>query len=107
MRRGVGLGRSRGREYRQAPPTPQQSIPVRILVSTGLARRGWTRMERASAGERDPLGRAFAHGLADFLEALRVEAGLARNTLTAYRGDAARFLAFAAERGARRWEALA
>jgi integrase/recombinase XerD len=64
-------------------------------------------MERASTGEADPLGRTFAHGLADFLEALRVEAGLARNTLSAYRGDAARFLAFAAESGARRWEALA
>jgi integrase/recombinase XerD len=46
------------------------------------------------------------HGLSGFLDALRVEAGLARNTLLAYRGDLRRFLAFAAERGARRWDAL-
>jgi len=45
----------------------------------------------------------FRVGLADFLEALRVEAGLARNTLDAYRRDVARFARFAAERGAPTW----
>jgi integrase/recombinase XerD len=44
--------------------------------------------------------------LADFLEALRVEAGLARNTLTAYRSDLNAFLAFAATSGARRCDAI-
>lgn len=42
---------------------------------------------------------AFADGLADFLEALRVEAGLARNTLAAYASDLARFLARAVQAG--------
>ena len=38
-------------------------------------------------------------GLEDFLLALRVEAGLSRNTLVAYRGDLLRFLAWATQRG--------
>jgi integrase/recombinase XerD len=45
-----------------------------------------------------PEGHAAA--LADFLEALRVEAGLARSTLAAYRADLERFFTFAAARGA-------
>jgi integrase/recombinase XerD len=61
---------------------------------------------RASAVEAER-GGELARGLADFLEALRVEAGLAKNTLAAYRGDVERFLAFARERGVRRWRELA
>jgi integrase/recombinase XerD len=56
----------------------------------------------ASAGEHDE----HARGLDDFLEALRVEAGLAKNTLAAYRGDVQRFLAFAGARGVRRWREI-
>ncbi len=41
----------------------------------------------------------LADGLADFLEALRVEAGLARNTLAAYESDLRRFLGRAARLG--------
>lgn len=41
-----------------------------------------------------------AAALTDFLEALRVEAGLARGTLAAYRGDLESFLSFVARRGA-------
>ena len=48
----------------------------------------------------------LASGLEDFLEALRVEAGLSKNTLSAYRGDVRRFLAFAGTRGVRRWREL-
>jgi integrase/recombinase XerD len=48
----------------------------------------------------------LAIGLEDFLEALRVEAGLSKNTLTANRGDVRRFLAFAGARGVRRWREL-
>ncbi len=48
----------------------------------------------------------FAPGLGDFLEALRVEAALAPNTLAAYRRDLERFLRFARQRGRRRWRAL-
>lgn len=44
---------------------------------------------------------ALADGLADFLEALRVEAGLASNTLAAYRSDLRRFLDRAAHLGLR------
>jgi integrase/recombinase XerD len=50
---------------------------------------------------RDPLSEAFRDGLEDLLEALRVEAGLARSTLTSYRSDLERTLAWAMERGAR------
>lgn len=52
------------------------------------------------------LGREFVRGLADFLEALRVEAGLAQNTVRAYQSDLRRFLAFAQSRGVRRWRAV-
>ena len=48
----------------------------------------------------------YRPGLEDFLEALRVEAGLSRNTLAAYRRDITRFLGWAAERGVVRWEAI-
>jgi integrase/recombinase XerD len=56
--------------------------------------------------EPPALGTEFTRGLADFLDALRVEAGLARNTLSAYRSDLERFLAFALERGAPRWKRI-
>jgi integrase/recombinase XerD len=52
---------------------------------------------------RPPIPAGFRAGCADFLEALRVEAGLARNTLAAYRRDLYRFVRFAAERGAEAW----
>jgi integrase/recombinase XerD len=55
---------------------------------------------------RDEREGELARGLADFLEALRVEAGLAKNTLSAYRGDVQRFLAFARARGACRWREI-
>ena len=48
----------------------------------------------------------LALALADFQEALRVEAGLSRNTLAAYRSDLTAFLAFAAGSGARRCNAI-
>jgi integrase/recombinase XerD len=44
--------------------------------------------------------------MGDFLETLRAEAGLARNTLTAYRGDLERFFAFANEAGVHTFEAI-
>ncbi|MEZ6016577.1 MAG: tyrosine recombinase [Planctomycetota bacterium] len=46
-----------------------------------------------------PLAPAFARGLADLLDALRLEAGLAPNTLAAYRRDLTRFLRATARRG--------
>ena len=49
---------------------------------------------------------SFRAGLEDFLEALRVEAGLARSTLAAYRADLERALVWAAERGLTRWDEL-
>jgi integrase/recombinase XerD len=48
------------------------------------------------AGER-ALPAALERGLTDFLEALRVEAGAARNTLLAYRRDLEAFLDWCAE----------
>jgi integrase/recombinase XerD len=50
-------------------------------------------MERESE-----LPRAFAAALADFLDALRVEAGLARRTLVSYRHELERFLRWLVER---------
>ena len=47
--------------------------------------------------------KAFRAGLEDFIEALRVEAGLSRNTLLAYRADIEGFLSWVARRGVRRW----
>lgn len=44
--------------------------------------------------------------LGDFLEALRVEAGLSRASLAAYRADLLAFLGFAVGRGARKPEAI-
>lgn len=42
-------------------------------------------------------------GLSEFLDALRVEAGLARGTVAGYRSDLGRFLVWAARRGCRGW----
>lgn len=56
----------------------------------------------ADSAAQDELGR----GLEDFLVSLRVEAGLAQNTLLAYRGDLERFLAFARAHGLARWRRL-
>ena len=50
-------------------------------------------------GGEPALPERLALGLEDFLEALRVEAGLSRNTLRAYRGDLERFLRWCARRG--------
>ena len=51
-----------------------------------------------------PLPPALRDGLADLLEALRVEAGLARSTLRSYATDLTRFLRWAARRGIRAWD---
>src|SRR5688500_11968433 len=75
-----------------------------MAASRERARRpGGKRADGAGAPALPP---AFAADLADFLEALRVEAGLAPATLRAYRGDLARFLGFAARRGAQRFAAI-
>ena len=52
----------------------------------------------------DPLRGPFRRGLLDFLEALRVEAGLAKSTLASYRSDLERFLRWAVARDLTRWE---
>lgn len=54
----------------------------------------------------EELPRELRTGLLDFLQALRVEAGLARNTLAAYRSDLRRFLGQAVAAGRRRWREL-
>ncbi len=46
-----------------------------------------------------PIPAALKAGLEDFIEALRVEAGLARNTLLAYRADLERFFRWATRAG--------
>lgn len=49
---------------------------------------------------------AFLEGVEDFLDALRLEAGLSRNTLAAYASDLTRVLTLCDELGAARWEAI-
>jgi len=65
-------------------------------------------MARARAStettEEGALPPELVRGLDDFLEALRVESGLSRNTLAAYGGDVRRFLRFARAAGVRRWK---
>lgn len=56
--------------------------------------------------EETPLPKRFVAAMEDFLEALRVEAGLARNTLSAYRRDLTSVLRGAAEIGITRVEDL-
>ncbi|HIG12085.1 MAG TPA: tyrosine recombinase [Planctomycetes bacterium] len=53
-----------------------------------------------------PLSPCFQAGLEDFLQALRVEAGLARATLRTYEGSLTRFLAWAVRRGLTSFEAI-
>ena len=48
----------------------------------------------------------FEDGVEDFLQALRVEAGLARNTLRAYGAAITRFLVWSANRGITTWESI-
>lgn len=55
---------------------------------------------------RPPLPAALRAGLEDWLEALRVEAGLARRTLASYRGDTERALSWFAARGRTAWSDL-
>ncbi len=56
--------------------------------------------QREPTSQRQPAGpRELSGTLAGFLEALRVEAGLARNTLTAYRTDLCGFFTWAFDRG--------
>ena len=63
-------------------------------------------MDRASQTndrEPPPLSAEVRSGIADFLEALRVEAGLAKSTLVAYRRDLTAFFRWAAEDGVATW----
>lgn len=71
------------------------------LVSIPPSRDAFTVSKRASRPiQRDAsAAHALSGTLAGFLEALRVEAGLSRNTLAAYRTDLRGFFAWAAERG--------
>jgi len=55
------------------------------------------------ADPRTELPPSLRSGLEDFLEAARVESGLARSTLAAYRSALERALAWMAARGARSW----
>ena len=59
---------------------------------------------RKQQAEPDPS--AFEPGLEDFLEALRVEAGLSRHTLIAYRSDLERFVSFLCDRDLGAWTAI-
>jgi integrase/recombinase XerD len=84
-----------GREYRYASAGSQADAAC--LSGLVRARVGAWR-ERRAVTEEQALPPELARGLNDFLEALRVESGLAQNTLSAYRGDVERFLRFALRR---------
>lgn len=64
---------------------------------------------RSSAASTSPLegvAAGFREGLEDFLQALRVEAGLAANSLRAYGAALRRFLIWCERRGLKSWEAI-
>lgn len=61
---------------------------------------------RPSPTGEDELPRALTAGIADFLDTMRVEAGLARNSLGAYRSDLTAVAHWLAERGVESWEGL-
>lgn len=63
-------------------------------------------MPRHEPTPEERLPPALATGIEDFLDAGRVEVGLARATLRAYRGDLERFARWLARRGTGRWEEL-
>jgi integrase/recombinase XerD len=58
------------------------------------------------ADEEIQFDSAYDEGLEDFLQALRVEAGLARNTLLAYGAVLKRFLSWATRSGHRSWKSI-
>jgi integrase/recombinase XerD len=64
------------------------------------------RAGQAVRAARAPLAPAWSVELREFLEAARVEAGAARNTLAAYRRDLERAARFFAERGLGAWSAV-
>jgi len=80
------------------PPQRPGLLPVAPAARLGRV------AARKQHAEADPS--AFAPGLEDFLEALRVEAGLSRNTLLAYRSDLERFVAFSCGRDLGAWTAI-
>lgn len=61
---------------------------------------------RAVDGGEVPLPPALEADIADFLDAMRVEAGLSRNTLAAYRSDLRTIGAWLGEVGVREWRRL-
>ena len=75
-------------------------------------RRVAERLPRAASGRaperaaREPLPEPLAAVLGELCDALRVEAGLAPNSLAAYRADLERFLRWALARGAADWSDL-
>jgi integrase/recombinase XerD len=77
-----------------------------LAVPRDDAKSSTVGVARRRNGFRAALPEELALALADFQEALRVEAGLSRNTLAAYRSDLTAFLSFAAGKGARRCAAV-
>jgi integrase/recombinase XerD len=107
---------ARAREPLSVPPSraSNDSRDDARSPASGATRRASIRARDSQArsqpdderdGERS-IAPLLAAGLEDFLLALRVEAGLARNTLVAYRSDLERFLSWASARGIQRFDAI-
>jgi integrase/recombinase XerD len=94
-----------GRAPRTAPRTKDRApAAVRSPPRAGKSPQPAVESPPPAGKSLSPAGKSalppdLRAGLADFLVALRAEAGLARNTCTAYAADLAAFLAFAHERG--------
>ncbi|MCC6406779.1 MAG: tyrosine recombinase [Planctomycetes bacterium] len=92
------------------PTAPDGPARPAHPASDGASRRNRLASSRLEAASRRAevaaLPAEFATAVDDFLTALRVEAGLARTTLAAYRGDLERLLAWCDEHGRRRLAAI-
>ena len=75
-------------------------------LARGLGEAEPRPMARPESEKALPLAPSLEDPLRDFLLALRVEAGLAANTLRAYRGDLERFLGWCGPRGVTRFSDL-
>ena len=88
----VGGGEYR-RGSREAQGTRKRFPGPRVAVF------GVSETRREDDDDEPGIPPVFERGLTEFLEVLRVEAGLARNTLLAYRADLERFFRWAVRRG--------
>lgn len=108
----VRLSPAKGAAEYRSGPCPSQGAQLPFGQSLASAERAGQPVRVARESEEREIDDADEPKLdprtqariRDFLEALRLEAGLSRNTLAAYRADLARFFRWGARHGIRRVE---